>query len=203
MPPTRPAPPSPGQRQRLDALMRGGHHLLALINDVLDVARIEAGHLQLTPEPVDLARLLRDALALVQPMAQARGVVLAAPAGLGAGAGVADTAIRWALHRGQRGQPGADAGHAGASAGHPPAPGRPARGTDLVRLDIQWPVTDGFEVPRRLRQPPALRHLPVVAASASAMPDGLAEARAAGVADGLAKPLDMARRLAVVDRMLA
>ncbi len=72
-------PPSAGQQQRLNALTRGGHHLLALINDVLDVARIEAGNLQLALEPVDLLRLVQDALALVQPVAQARGVVLVPP----------------------------------------------------------------------------------------------------------------------------
>ena len=69
-------PPSAGQRQRLDALVRGGQHLLALINDVLDVARIEAGNLQLQLEPVDLRQLVQEALALVQPMAQARAVQL-------------------------------------------------------------------------------------------------------------------------------
>ncbi len=72
-------PPRGSQHQRLDALMRGGHHLLALINDVLDVARIEAGNLQVSLEAVDLPQLLQEALALVQPVAQARGVVLVAP----------------------------------------------------------------------------------------------------------------------------
>jgi PAS domain S-box-containing protein len=73
-------PPSALQRQRLDELVRGGHHLLALINDVLDVARIEGGKLQLTLEPVDLPQLVQEALALVQPVAQARGVLLLPPA---------------------------------------------------------------------------------------------------------------------------
>ncbi len=72
-------PPSVGQHQRLDALMRGGRHLLALIDDVLDVARIEVGNLQLVLQSVDLPQLVDEALALVQPMAQARGVVLVAP----------------------------------------------------------------------------------------------------------------------------
>ena len=78
-------------------------------------------------------------------------------------------------------------------------PGEP----DLVLLDIQLPGIDGFEVLKRLRQLPALQHTPVVAVSANAMPDDLAQARAAGFADYLTKPVDMARLLAVVDRLLA
>ncbi|MBL8350511.1 MAG: PAS-domain containing protein [Burkholderiaceae bacterium] len=70
-------PLSPGQRERLDELLRGARHLLTLINDVLDVARIEAGSLQLTLAPVDLVDLARECLQLVQPMAQARAVALA------------------------------------------------------------------------------------------------------------------------------
>ena len=81
-------PPAPGQRQRLDALLRGGHHLLALINDVLDVARIDGGQLQLQLAPVDFASVLDEALALVEPAARARGVVLLAPPRLPGGAGV-------------------------------------------------------------------------------------------------------------------
>ena len=71
--------PSAVQRQRLEAVMRGGQHLLALIDDVLDVARIDGGNLQLVLQPVELPQLVHEALALVQPMAQARGVVLVAP----------------------------------------------------------------------------------------------------------------------------
>ena len=67
---------SSGQRARLAELLRAGRHLLALINDVLDVSRIEAGMLQLDLQPVDLAALAQDCLNLVQPMAQARGVTL-------------------------------------------------------------------------------------------------------------------------------
>ena len=70
-------PLSVGQRSRVDEMLRGGRHLLALINDVLDVARIEAGQLHLSLQPVDLAALAQDCLRLVQPMAQDRGVTLA------------------------------------------------------------------------------------------------------------------------------
>ena len=73
---------------------------------------------------------------------------------------------------------------------------------DLVLLDIQLPGMDGFEVLRRMREVPALQRLPVVAVSANAMPDDLEDARRAGFADYLTKPVDMQRLLAVVDQAL-
>ena len=52
-------------------------------------------------------------------------------------------------------------------------------------------------------QQPSLRQVPVIAVSANAMPDDLAEARRAGFTDYLTKPVDMPRLLALVDRALA
>ena len=40
--------PSPRQRQHVEQILKGGRHLLRLINEVLDLARIEAGHMPLT-----------------------------------------------------------------------------------------------------------------------------------------------------------
>jgi CheY-like chemotaxis protein len=73
---------------------------------------------------------------------------------------------------------------------------------DLVLLDIQLPGIDGFEVLRRLRANARTRKIPVVAVSANAMPADLAQARAAGFAEYLTKPLDLPLLLATVDRML-
>jgi signal transduction histidine kinase len=47
-----------------------GEHLLGLISDILDIARIEAGRLDLSPAPVDLAELLESVLASVRPLAE-------------------------------------------------------------------------------------------------------------------------------------
>jgi CheY-like chemotaxis protein len=57
-------------------ILRAGHHLLTLINEVLDLARIESGRLSLSPEPLPLAELVRETHALVQPLAQQREVAL-------------------------------------------------------------------------------------------------------------------------------
>ncbi|MES2718944.1 MAG: PAS domain S-box protein [Pseudomonadota bacterium] len=59
-------------------MLHAGRHLLALINEVLDLARIESGQLALSPEPVALADLVSDSLRMSQPLAEARGVHLEA-----------------------------------------------------------------------------------------------------------------------------
>jgi PAS domain S-box-containing protein len=55
-------------------ILRGGGHLLDLINEVLDIARIETGHLSLSPEPVDVKEIVGHAVALVAPMARQRHI---------------------------------------------------------------------------------------------------------------------------------
>ncbi len=46
------------QRSSVEQILKGGHHLLDLINEVLDIARIEAGGMELSLEPVDVAAVL-------------------------------------------------------------------------------------------------------------------------------------------------
>ena len=53
-----------------------GAHLLALINDILDLSKVEAGELQLTLEPIDLKELIHGSVQLMTPMAEKRGVQL-------------------------------------------------------------------------------------------------------------------------------
>ena len=53
-----------------------GEHLLALINDILDIARIDAGESQLDEETVDLSKLVAQALRMVTPQAQANRIRL-------------------------------------------------------------------------------------------------------------------------------
>jgi PAS domain S-box-containing protein len=51
---------SPGQREHLEVINRSGQHLLAMINDVLDLSKIEAGRIELKVETLDVHRLLED-----------------------------------------------------------------------------------------------------------------------------------------------
>ena len=57
-------------------ILRAGSHLLELINDVLDLARVEAGKQPVIIEPVEVRALLDDCLALMRPAAQERGIRL-------------------------------------------------------------------------------------------------------------------------------
>ncbi|ADK99988.1 PAS domain S-box protein [Brevundimonas subvibrioides] len=62
------------QRHGVDQISRAGGHLLAMIEEVLDIARIEAGGHALAPVPLDPAPLLADVRDLIAPQAQAAGV---------------------------------------------------------------------------------------------------------------------------------
>ncbi|WP_460136322.1 ATP-binding protein [Pseudomonas sp. S1_E04] len=64
------------QKAHVEHILRAGQHLLTLINEVLDIAKIEAGRLPLNIEPIPLAGTLQEALALVSPMAAAAGIHL-------------------------------------------------------------------------------------------------------------------------------
>ncbi|MBK8170686.1 MAG: PAS domain S-box protein [Sandaracinaceae bacterium] len=64
------------QQEWLQHVLKGGEHLLRLIDDVLDLARIEAGAVLLTPEPVAVERILREVTTTLAPMATRAGVEL-------------------------------------------------------------------------------------------------------------------------------
>jgi signal transduction histidine kinase/CheY-like chemotaxis protein len=57
------------QKDHLDEILASARHLLGLIDDVLDLAKIEAGSVALNPEPVDIAELLRETRQALEPQA--------------------------------------------------------------------------------------------------------------------------------------
>lgn len=65
------------QRDSVDHILKGGRHLLDLINEVLDISRIEAGELSLSPEPVLTAELVHEAVDLMRPLADQRAIHVA------------------------------------------------------------------------------------------------------------------------------
>jgi len=67
----------PEQADNVQEILHAGHHLLELINEVLDLARIEAGRLTVSCEPVPLMPLVEECLTLIRPLAEARRIRVA------------------------------------------------------------------------------------------------------------------------------
>jgi signal transduction histidine kinase len=72
-------PPSPSQKQSLDHILNAGWYLLALINEILDLAVVESGKLALSLETVSLAGVLLECEAMLESQAQKRGIVVSYP----------------------------------------------------------------------------------------------------------------------------
>ena len=71
---------SPRQAESVAQILRAGRHLLALIDEVLEISRIEAGRLRLSLEPVPVDDTLRHAIELIQPSATGLRVAVRAEA---------------------------------------------------------------------------------------------------------------------------
>jgi signal transduction histidine kinase len=67
-------PLSASQKDNLQEIMQGGEHLLELINEVLDLARIESGRLELEFEPIPAIPLIDACIRQIQPEANRRGI---------------------------------------------------------------------------------------------------------------------------------
>jgi PAS domain S-box-containing protein len=78
-------PLSERQLDRLGYVLRGGEHLLRLIDDVLDLSRIEAGQISISSEPVEVAGVLAEVVHTLEPMAS-RARIQIATATVAAGA---------------------------------------------------------------------------------------------------------------------
>jgi PAS domain S-box-containing protein len=64
------------QKESVDQIARAGWHLLQLINDVLDLAKVEAGKIEAILEDVDLDTVMAECLSLVMPLAEKHGIEL-------------------------------------------------------------------------------------------------------------------------------
>ncbi|MEK8086954.1 CHASE domain-containing protein [Aquabacterium sp. A3] len=72
-------PLQPGQRQRIQQIQQAGWHLLAMIDDVLDISRVDTGTLQLDMKPSPLGDVVSAAMDLAEPMAMRHQVSLVRP----------------------------------------------------------------------------------------------------------------------------
>jgi signal transduction histidine kinase/CheY-like chemotaxis protein len=73
-------PPTDGMKpaptEWIEHIVAGGEHLLALINDVLDLSKVEAGRLEFAVEPVDLGQAIGETVSGLQPLADRKGIVM-------------------------------------------------------------------------------------------------------------------------------
>ncbi len=70
------SPLTEDQSESVDQIIHGGRHLLELINEVLDLSRIENGVMELSTEKVDLGDLVSETLDLIRPLAANRSIAL-------------------------------------------------------------------------------------------------------------------------------
>lgn len=64
------------QTESVDQILKAGRHLLSLVDEVLDIARIEAGRMSLSLEPIDVGSVVREAWELVKHRADQEGIAL-------------------------------------------------------------------------------------------------------------------------------
>lgn len=70
---------TPAQRESISQILQAGWHLLKLIDEILDLARVESGQVPLSPEPVSLAEVILECQGMVEPQAQQRNIQLVFP----------------------------------------------------------------------------------------------------------------------------
>jgi CheY-like chemotaxis protein len=70
---------TPSQAESVGYIVKGGRHLLDLIDEILDIARIETGRLKLSAEPVSVAAVFIDVIELIRPLAVRTNVTIVQP----------------------------------------------------------------------------------------------------------------------------
>jgi two-component system cell cycle response regulator DivK len=73
---------------------------------------------------------------------------------------------------------------------------------DLILMDIQLPVMDGYEVTRRIKADPALWHIPIIAVTSYALSGDEEKARQAGCDGYVGKPFSPRQLLAKINQFL-
>jgi PAS domain S-box-containing protein len=74
-----PSLPTPSQKESIDQILRAGWHLLKLIDEILDLAKVEAKQVPLSREPVSLAEVILECQGMMEQQAQQRGIRMTYP----------------------------------------------------------------------------------------------------------------------------
>ncbi len=72
-------PATPSQKESIAQILQAGWHLLKLINEILDLAKVESRQVPLSEEPVSLAEVMAECQGMIEPQAQPRGITLRFP----------------------------------------------------------------------------------------------------------------------------
>src|SRR5215469_2454685 len=77
-----------------------------------------------------------------------------------------------------------------------------AQRPDLILMDIQLPLVDGYEATRRLKADPELRAIPIIVVTSQGLSDGEDKARAAGCDSYITKPYSPRQLFAMINEQL-
>jgi len=69
-------PLSPAQNEHVECILTGGNHLLVLVNDILDLARVEADQVSLSLDDVNSNDVVADCVALIKPLGENRNITI-------------------------------------------------------------------------------------------------------------------------------
>jgi signal transduction histidine kinase/ActR/RegA family two-component response regulator len=72
-------PPTASQNESVKQILEAGWHLLKLIDEILDLAKVESGQVPMSQEPVNLALVMAECQGMLEPMAQRRGLRMSFP----------------------------------------------------------------------------------------------------------------------------
>lgn len=72
-------PPTPTQKRNIDHILKAGWYLLALVDEILDLAVIESGKLSLSMEPISLIEIVRECQSMIEPQAQKHDISVTFP----------------------------------------------------------------------------------------------------------------------------
>jgi len=72
-------PPTPAQKESIAQILQAGWHLLKLIDEILDLAKVESRQVPLSREPVSLAEVVLECQGMIEPQAQQRGIRVTFP----------------------------------------------------------------------------------------------------------------------------